>query len=267
MSANATITSLCNRALAAIGTRSSIQSITDGSNEANACALLYDPTRQELLRAAYWNCARGQTNLTLLKAAPGTPENTAAGTSTWVPATQPQPPWIYEYALPSNCLRMRYIVPQINTAFSGNPTLFSVPIGIPALNPYGTIGTVPFRMAYDNAGIAEQEVILTDQSQAIAVYTLDLQNAVIFDSQFESALVSSLGCYLANQLTGSIQVRDKLAFDAKMRVDMARVSDGNEGIETQNREASWMIARGLYYNYWDVTTALGFVNPAFYAWA
>lgn len=267
MTANATVTSICNRALGAIGTRTTIQSITDGSNEANQCALYYDPTRQELLRSAYWNCARKQANLTVVKAAPGTPENTAAGTTTWDPSTQPPPPWLYEYAVPSDGLRMRYIVPQINTYFSGTPNLFSTPLGVPSVTPYTTIGAVPFRMAYDNVGIGQQEVILTNQMQAMGVYTVDLQSPVIFDSQFEAALVSALAAYLAIPLTGSLQIRGQQAADATNRVINARVSDGNEGGETQNREASWMLARGLYANMWDVTTMLGFIDPGFFAWA
>src|SRR6202012_4695990 len=41
---------ITNRALQALGTRSSIVSMSEGSNESNQASLCYDATRQELIR-------------------------------------------------------------------------------------------------------------------------------------------------------------------------------------------------------------------------
>ena len=267
MTANSTVTSICNRALGAVGTRTTITSINDGSNEANICALYYDTTRQELLRAALWNCARKSLPLTLYKAQPGTPENPTSGTVTWVPATQPIPPWIYEYYNPPDCLRMQMILPQINTTLTGTTPLFSVASGVAVINPYP--GAVGFKMAYDTDSQGNPiEVILTNQSQAIGTYTLDQQATNIFDSQFEAALVAALAAYICIPLNGSLQMRQMNAMDAKERVLNARITDGNEGPETQNRTAEWIIARGMYPDYYGTTTVnLGFLNPGFFAWA
>lgn len=268
MTGSATVTSICNRALGSIGTRSTIQSIGDGSNEANQCALFYDPCRQELLRSAYWNCARKQANLTLSKAAPGTPENSATPTATWDPTTQPPPPWLYSYLVPSDCLRMRFIQPQINTSATGTTPIFSVSSGTYPIYANTGFGTVGFAIGTDTDtngnGIT---IILTNQSQAQAVYSLDLQATNLFDSQFEAALVSALAAYLAIPLTGEAQIRAQQSQDAMNRVIAARSSDGNEGTENQNFQASWMIARGAGGGYGlGANNILGFSDPSFFAW-
>jgi hypothetical protein len=51
-------TSICNRALNAIGTRSTIASLGEESNEARQCNILYASTRDSLLTMAAWNFAR-----------------------------------------------------------------------------------------------------------------------------------------------------------------------------------------------------------------
>ncbi len=268
MTGSATVTSICNRALGSIGTRSTIQSINDGSNEANQCALFYDPCRQELLRSAYWNCARKQANLTVSKAAPGTPENQTSGTQTWDPSTQPPPPWLYSYLVPSDCLRMRFLMPQINTNLAGTTPLFSVQTGAYPLYANTGFGTVGFALGTDvdtnGNGIT---IVLTNQSQAIAVYTLDLQATNLFDSQFEAAFVSALAAYLAIPLTGEVQIRAQQSQDAMNRVIAARGSDGNEGTENQNFNASWIIARGAGGGFGlGNTIQLGLTDPSFFAW-
>src|SRR4051812_47474771 len=99
---------ICNRALLSIGARAQVSSISpsDGSTAADACAVLFTPTFEALGRTANWNCLRKQATLSLLAAAAGTPENpdgTVLGT--------PSQPWLYEYGYPSDCLRVRQLVP------------------------------------------------------------------------------------------------------------------------------------------------------------
>ncbi len=66
---------VCNRALSVIGTRSTIASMTEQSTEAIACNLHFESACRALLRLAPWSFARYQTNLALIAAAGGTPEN------------------------------------------------------------------------------------------------------------------------------------------------------------------------------------------------
>jgi hypothetical protein len=124
---------LCQRALADIGTRSSITSVFpgDGSNESALCGLYYDGLMLHLLRAANWNFATRSNLLTLWKALPGTPENQSAATvSGWSPA-YPAPPWTYSYVYPADCVRMRKMI--------GQPQ--QVPIAPPIFS--GSTGTNP----------------------------------------------------------------------------------------------------------------------------
>ena len=108
---------VCNMALSQVGARAAVQSInpSDGTAAGDACTLLYQPTVDAYSRAAHWNCLRFQSGqpgstfpppLELLKAAPGTPEQIAN------PAlAAPPQPWLYEYALPTDCLKARFLVP------------------------------------------------------------------------------------------------------------------------------------------------------------
>src|SRR5258708_39686627 len=108
---------IANRSLSAIGTRSTIASLDEVSNEAIQSKILLAPARDELLRMAPWNCAFNYANLALVCAAPGTPENPTAGASTWQKGI-PQPHWAYEYMNPSYYLRECWIVTQFDNGFT-----------------------------------------------------------------------------------------------------------------------------------------------------
>lgn len=109
---------IANLAFQAIGTRTTIASLTENSNSAIQANLAFTNTRDALLRMAQWNCATNWANATLISAVPGTPENTTAGTALWAKGL-PAPPWVYEYQYPVDCLRPLWIVPQFTTGFSG----------------------------------------------------------------------------------------------------------------------------------------------------
>ena len=117
-----TVTDICNRALQAIGTRTSV---TDGelaansTNEAIQFNLIYENYRDDLLRMAPWNCALRTANLTYITSVPGTPENSSPATNLWEPG-QPPPPWAYEYQYPVDCLRACLIIPASQTGYAGS---------------------------------------------------------------------------------------------------------------------------------------------------
>lgn len=116
---------VCNRALALAGARATITSLADGSNDANNCNMIFAKTRDQVLGMAPWNFARKTAYLNLLKTQPGTPESYTQNANQWAPIFPP-PGWLYEYAYPSDCLFMRFIIPQASAAFSGVP-IFSTP--------------------------------------------------------------------------------------------------------------------------------------------
>lgn len=115
---------LCNRALSMVGTRSTVTALNETSNEALNWNILFIPLRDQVLRMANWNFARKTNNLSLVKAAPGTPESPATSFLQWSPA-YPAPPWLYEYAVPEDCQFFRYLIPSMSSETAGPPIFTS----------------------------------------------------------------------------------------------------------------------------------------------
>ncbi len=130
-----TTTDIVNRALQAIGTRTTVTAselANSSSNEAIQANLLLNADRDVLLRMAPWDCAGNFTNLTYISSVPGTPENQGPQSALWAKG-QPAPPWAYEYQYPIDCLRAIYIIPTFQTGFaSGVPITTAVTGGAPA---------------------------------------------------------------------------------------------------------------------------------------
>ena len=242
-------TDIANRALSAIGTRSTIASLTENSNEARQCNILLQPIRQELLRLAPWNCATNYNNLSVICAAPGTPENPSVGTTTWDKGIPP-PPWSYEYAYPSDCLRPLWIVPQFATGFSsGVPITTAVTGGAPQFWNGPPVG---YKVAIDQVsngvpavGGADTRVILTNQEQAILAYIKDVTNPDVMDQQFIQAWVAALAGRLAFALTGKTDLANLKIKEANEYVQIARAGDGNEGLTVNNITPDWIRIRGI----------------------
>lgn len=246
----ASVISIANRSLLSIGARAQVSSLQEASAEANAISVLFAPTFESLGRTAWWNCLRRQGTLTLLKAAQGTPEN-PNGTTLPLP---PQP-WLYSYALPSDCLHMRFIVPSFPAQQTGVSPLTTASVASPINLP--NQGQIPFAVAYDtDANGSPITVVLTNQSQAQAVYTVNQSNPQIWDSGLQAAMVASLAAYLVPALsldkglmTASINTAEKI-------IAQARTQDANEGTHSQDHQPDWITARagsggaGYGYGYW-----------------
>lgn len=237
------VISLCNRSLLQIGTRSQISSLSEASPEANACSVLFSPTFQQLARAAPWNCLRNQATLSLLAAATGTPEN-PSGTTLPLPPS----PWLYSYAVPSDSLAIRYIIPSFPNSTPTGTTPLTTASVTANINIPGA-GQIPYTVAYAvDSNNNPINIILTNQSQAQAVYTVDQQNPQIWDSLFQQAFVSTLCVYLVPALSLNFQLMALAIKSADAMIDQARVRDGDEGVTSVNRNADWMTARMVGYN-------------------
>lgn len=129
------VVDIYNRVLQTIGTRTTVTAAeiaAESTNEAIQLNLIYANVRDDLSRMAPWNCCFNYANLTLITAAPGTPENTSAPTTLWAKG-QPAPPWAYEYQYPVDCLRACFIIPTQQTGYSGGvPITTAVTGGAPA---------------------------------------------------------------------------------------------------------------------------------------
>lgn len=238
MTTSATQISVCNQALLMMGARATIAAFNEGSTEANACSILYTPTYEMLARTAFWNCLRNQATLTLLAAAQGTPEN-SDGTTLPLPPT----PWLYSYATPSDNLQIRFIVPS-------NPS--STPAGSVPLTTASVVagpwlpgdGQIPFAVGYSTDSLGNpQEIVLTNQSQAQAVYTVNQPNPIIWDSLFQQAFVASLTAFLVPALSLNIPLMQMCIKTADALIAQARVRDGDEGTTVVDHLPDWMQAR------------------------
>lgn len=243
--------SIANRSLLAVGSRLYISSLnpSDGSAEANAVSTLWTPTFEALARTARWNCLTRQVTLSLLTAAQGTPENPNGDTFTLVPPT----PWLYQYAYPSDCLDMRYIVPSLPMNEAGTVPATTINNAAGTWIPSG--GQIPFVVstALDSNG-NNIVVILTNQDQAQAVYTTNQSNPAGWDSLFQAAMVASLGAFLVPALSLSLPLMDRCVRMAEVAIAQARTADGNEGVTVMDHLPDWMRARaggqglGIGYN-------------------
>lgn len=236
--ATGSVISICNRALLAIGSQAQLSSLNEGSTQASACATLFTPTFESLARAAYWNCLRKQAVLSLIGAAQGTPEN-PTGNSLPLPPS----PWLYSYQLPSDSLQARFIVPSFPTQATGNPPISPAMIAAQTCMP---LQQILFRVAYatDINGNPIQ-IILTNQSQAQLVYTVNQPNPQIWDSLFQSGMVASLGAFLVPALSLNMSLAQMQISLAEKAVATARVRDGDEGTTSQDHIPDWIQARSI----------------------
>lgn len=248
MASNVSVVSLCNRALAQIGGKSQISTLLEQSAQANACNLLFTPTFEQLARSAWWNCLQKQANLSLLLAAANTPEN-PNGTPPLPPS-----PWIYQYALPDDCLKARAILPTFPAQSAGGPPLttqsFAAPIQIRGM------GQIPFKVAYaTDKNKNPITIILTNQSQAQLLYTVDQTSPVVWDAQFQAAFVAALAAFLVPALSLHLPLMQANVVLAERIIAEARASDGNEGTNSQDHTPDWMRARSGgadgFYSGWN----------------
>lgn len=240
--ATGSVLSICNRSLLSIGSQSQISAFNEGSTQADACSTLFTPTFEALARSAHWNCLRQQSVLSLLAAAAGTPEN-LDGTTLPLPPV----PWLYAYQLPANSLQARFIVPSLNSSAYGS----SISSAYISAATYLPTETIPFRVAYaTDVNNNPIQIILTNQTQAQLVFTVNQPNPQIWDSQFQAAMVASLAAYLVPALALNTTLMQVQIGIAEKLIMQARVRDGDEGTTSQDHIPDWIQARnigGTYY--------------------
>lgn len=257
---------VANMALSEVGNDVQINSFDDNTPASRAARTFYTPKLQMLMRSANWDKFRAQIALTQLKA------TVINGVTTDDP---PPSPWNFEYAYPSDCLKLRFI----------QPTPQAVPGGVPlttapnALLVTGSLPTqIPFVVGTDyDADNNPNSVILTNLYQAQGVYTRDLsQFPDLWDPLFLSAATALLASYFINALArDTSQMNAQIAL-AKNVIDQARDASANESISNADHIPDWIRARGagsvswawnqsgpagVNYGGWD---ACGFPDGAFY---
>ena len=258
---------IANQALGQISARATIAAFDERSTEARTVRTYYQDTLDALIRAAPWNFCRRTDYLTLLKAAPGTPENPDAGPGYWTP-DQPPPPWLYSYYLPDDCLKFRLVMPQISQTTGGSSTpIFPVVTGMPTALWLGQ-GAQKFIVGTDNAPSGNRvTTISTNQPQALGVWNRRENNPDLWDASFKQAMIDSLAVRIAMPITGDKSLAGMIkgwASSAIGSINTARANDGNEGLTVDNHVPEWLLVRGFaadwanpgYGDFWDTPAFL-----------
>ena len=190
--------SVCNAALVEIGSRRRIGSLFDGSPESVRCLDVYGQTRDAKLRAFDWGFAEREVVLNVLKLAPAGGYNTA---TPWTSA-YPAQPWIFEYAYPADCLKLRSLRDSLAP--------------IPNFDPRPSL----FRIANDTIAAVQQKVILSNLAAAVLVYTAQVTDPTLWEPAFTDALIADLG----ERLSAALATLDNTKVEAEE--DAARSQRG-----------------------------------------
>ena len=169
---------VCNYALRRIGYPMSINNLLDGSRASMALLKVYGQTRDALLTEIDWDFAERSIGGTLQKQAPQ-----SYVTTPWTNA-YPCLPWRYQYAFPSDGLKIRGVKNQ--------------PVSIWDFDPrYNR-----FSVDNDNTLSPAQKVVLTNVASAIIIYTGQITNPNDWSPSFLDALADRLGQAAAPVLMG-----------------------------------------------------------------
>jgi hypothetical protein len=168
-----------NLALVRIGYKLRIGSLFDGTPASKAALDIYAQTRDETLREFDWGFAERNLAATLLKSAP---PGGYVPPAVWNPLTNPPLPWNYEYQYPADCLKLR--------------SIRGTPLFIPEFDPRPKV----FRIVNDNAFNPPQRVILTNEVNALLVYTGQVTDPTTWEPLYVEALAASLARRLAPYL-------------------------------------------------------------------
>lgn len=219
---------IANEILGLAGCRDTINAIDNSTNEGEKIQMFWEPTRDEILQMAQWGFANAVKRLTLFKQAPGTPGGDPP-TDQWSD-DYPAPPWLYSYHLPDDefeCLAVRAIVPILNNY--NYPSLLAA--------------AAAFEIGHDTDSGQDIQVILTNQADAIAVYTKKIEDSGIWSPLFRAAFKHAMAAKITMPLTGD-KDQTKILFGlANGYILEARANHANQGLTVIDQQAAWMVAR------------------------
>ena len=243
--------------------------IEDGTKPSQVLLRAYRQCLMQMLRAANWDFARRESDLLLLADSTGQTPNVG----TLVFGNQYQ----FEYALPIDAMRIRYIPANRDThpgSPPGNiqPPDASAPI-MPNLNQSpGLIHRIrPARFVITNdtnypppqgvqdwvvQGVSPQGrvVILTNVRHAKAVYTYLCLYPSVWDALFREALVAYIAAKVVLPLSkdkkAGMEMRKAQMEIAKDKVMTARAIDGNEGFYSSSVRVNWLDTRYIGAGWW-----------------
>lgn len=171
---------LVNLSLVRIGFKKRIGSLYDGSMAAKIALSVYAQTRDAVLQESDWDFAERDIAPTLLKSAPVTGY---VPPTVWTPA-YPSPPWLFSYAYPSDCLKVRSLQPT--------------PVFVIDMDPQ----PVSLMIENDNTYNPTQKVILCNVPTPVLVYTGQVTNLANWEPDAIEAFAAALGRRIAPSIMG-----------------------------------------------------------------
>lgn len=196
---------ICNLALGIFGD-SRIQSFSERSKEAAACANYYNQALDEALEAYDWPFARTYA----LAVAPAD--------------TALSPGYAYTYGFPSDAIALRGIARTMKSEPSTEYTLSTVRAADGAIH----------------------RLIHTDKTGGVLVYTRRETHVPLFSPLFVAAVAAKLAQYIAMPLTKDKSKRDDAEKQFDKLIEAAAVSVANQGQAglAGNVMPDWIEARG-----------------------
>jgi hypothetical protein len=217
------VVDICNIALSHLGDSATVATIDppEGSAQAEHCARFYPIARDTLFESHSWGFATRRSALALL---------TSPGTS-----------WDYAYAQPAGMVNLLSVIPADATDD------YSVaPLATWTMQPIVTGGSYvpqPFAVETLDDGTG---IILTDQADAWARYTVVVDDTTKFSPLFVDCLGWLLASYLAGPVlkgeTGAAAARTCFATYEK-RMGAAIESDSNQRVAKPVHNVTWMAGR------------------------
>ena len=206
------VISICNAALRMLKV-SVINSMNEGSEQARACAAVYDGARRALLRLVTWNFARTFAPLALSAA--------------W----RENPLWRFAYLLPSDCLYAVRVYPAETMAYAAAGASMAYADGRPRdLAESADARFEAGLLKEDIGGISNMaKVIFTDAEGAYLEYVADVSDPKLFDPMFAEVLSYKLASCLAIPLAGNDSAGAYYARLADEALSAARLACANEG--------------------------------------
>lgn len=218
---------VCNTALAYLGDTATVASIDppSGSAQSSHCARFFPLALDELLEMHLWNFAATRVAL----AEVDNPSGSA---------------WAYAYAAPADYVNIISIQdPDATDDYTvGRPWPYSIQTGdyLPTVSTYVP---QPYQMSTDADG---NDIILTNQENAVARYTRSIDNVGHAPPLFCEALARLLAAKLAGPLlkgdTGRAETKAQMQYFADA-FSRAVESDGNQRRLNLTHAPAWMAGR------------------------
>lgn len=184
---------IVNSALEQIASQAQIISLADGTPAALAASVVYAPTVQLMLRELDPDFAQFTAPLTIAVTPPS------------------YPPWAFEYLWPADMVRLR----QVRPPGSGTGSLTDLNDPQP----------VRASVAFDVIAAVNTKVILSNQINALAVYTTSTVTEAQWDSVFTDAVVRRLANPLAMALSGRPDFAKTILEQSAMMAQTAEAVD------------------------------------------